>query len=191
MKNLSAIDYQNAADKLGVPVAAVKAVAEVESAGDGMLPDGRPKILFERHVFLRQLKSAGIATDGLPSDLVNQRAGGYSGGVAEHNRLDRATKIHRDSALQSCSWGAFQLMGYHWQRLGYPRLQDFINAMYRGDAAHLDAFVRFILADTNLLKALRALDWPEFAQRYNGPGYAANQYDKKMAAAFKKYSENR
>ncbi|MBL5864449.1 N-acetylmuramidase family protein [Serratia fonticola] len=191
MKNLSAIDYQNAADKLGVPVAAVKAVAEVESAGDGMLPDGRPKILFERHVFLRQLKAAGIANDGLPSDLVNEHAGGYSGGVAEHARLDRATKIHRDSALQSCSWGAFQLMGYHWQRLGYPRLQDFINAMYRGDAAHLDAFVRFILADTYLLKALRALDWPEFARRYNGPGYAANQYDKKMAAAFKKYSENR
>ncbi|WP_337263331.1 MULTISPECIES: N-acetylmuramidase family protein [unclassified Serratia (in: enterobacteria)] len=191
MKNLSMIDYQNAAARLSVPVAAIHAVAEVESAGSGLLPDGRPKILFERHVFLRQLSAAGIQTDGLPSDLANKQPGGYSGGVAEHERLERAAKIHRASALQSCSWGAFQLMGYHWQRLGYPSLQDFINAMYRGEAAHLDAFVRFILADNGLLKALRALDWPDFARRYNGPGYAANQYDKKMAAAFKKYSESR
>ena len=38
----------SAANKLGCEVAAVRAVVDVESGG-GFLPDGRPKILFERH----------------------------------------------------------------------------------------------------------------------------------------------
>lgn len=42
-----------AAKRLGVDVPTVRAVAEVESNGVGFLPDGRPKILFERHIFSR------------------------------------------------------------------------------------------------------------------------------------------
>jgi N-acetylmuramidase len=44
-------DYQAAAQSLGCEVAAVKAVAAVESAGHGFLPNGKPKILFEAHIF--------------------------------------------------------------------------------------------------------------------------------------------
>jgi hypothetical protein len=184
MSNLTSQDYQRAATLLGVPCAAVQAVAEVESVGRGMLPDGRPKILFERHVFRRLLLEKGSKIDALPADLVNRAAGGYSGGAAEHDRLARAANIERECALQSCSWGAFQIMGYHWKSLKYTTLQSFINAMYSGDVAQLEAFVRFINANSALVKALRALDWPAFAKGYNGPGYAINNYDKKMAAAF-------
>ncbi|OMQ22250.1 N-acetylmuramidase family protein [Serratia oryzae] len=184
MNSLTSQDYQRAATLLGVPCAAVQAVAEVESVGRGMLPDGRPKILFERHVFRRLLLEKGMKTDGLPTDLVNGAVGGYSGGAAEHERLARAASIERECALQSCSWGAFQIMGYHWKLLKYPNLQAFINAMYSGEAAQLEAFVRFINANPVLTKALRALDWASFAKGYNGPGYASNNYDKKMAAAF-------
>lgn len=184
MSNLSSQDYLRAAALLGVSSAAVQAIAEVESVGAGMLPDGRPKILFERHVFRRLLLEQGTKVEGLPVDLVNRTAGGYRGGIAEHARLARAVSIDRQCALQACSWGAFQIMGYHWQLLQYPGLQAFINAMYRGEAAQLEAFVRFIKANSPLLKALRALDWAAFAKGYNGPGYATNHYDKKMAAAF-------
>ncbi|WP_262919099.1 N-acetylmuramidase family protein [Niabella hibiscisoli] len=45
-------DFQDAARQLNCEVAAIKAVAEVESKGDGFLPTGEPKILFERHIFL-------------------------------------------------------------------------------------------------------------------------------------------
>ncbi|WP_328515044.1 N-acetylmuramidase domain-containing protein [Ralstonia pseudosolanacearum] len=34
----------------------MRAVNEVESRGSGFLPDGRPVILFERHVMYRQLQ---------------------------------------------------------------------------------------------------------------------------------------
>jgi peptidoglycan-binding domain 1 protein len=39
-----------------------------------------------------------------------------------------------------------------------------------------------------MLSALQAKDWAEFAKRYNGPAYEQNQYDKKLAAAYQKFS---
>lgn len=183
---LSEKDYQNAATSLGVPVTAVKAVAEVEANGDGFLPDGRPKILFERHIFRKRLIAKGVSTANTTPDIFNTSAGGYLGGTKEHDRLDKAAKIDRECALESCSWGAFQIMGYHWKALGYPSLQAFINAMYKDAGSQLDAFVRFIKADNRLLTALRKLDWATFARLYNGPEYAKHNYDGRMATAYKK-----
>jgi hypothetical protein len=190
LKSLTDSQLAEAADKLGVGIAEVKAVAEVESAGNGFLPDGRPKILFERHVMRRQMLKRGIAVTaaevGSP-DLVNGKPGGYSRN--EHDRLARAVLIDRDSALESCSWGAYQIMGYHWSALGYDSLQQFVNAMYKDSGAQLDAFVRFIKLDNRLLVALRSRNWAEFARIYNGPAYQKNKYDTKLAAAFAKHSK--
>lgn len=190
-QTLTDSDYKSAALWLGVPVAAVKAVASVESAGAGFLPDGRPKILFERHVMYRQVsakfgKARADALAAANPDVVNKTSGGYLGGAKEHDRLALAAAIDRDCALQSASWGGFQIMGYHWKGLGYESLQAFINAMYRSEGEQLDAFSRFIKADPGLHKALKALDWKTFASIYNGSAYAKNQYDKKMSDAYKR-----
>ena len=47
---LTSADFARAAAALGCVPAAVRAVVEVESKG-GFLPDGRVRILFERHKF--------------------------------------------------------------------------------------------------------------------------------------------
>ena len=57
---LSSSDIRNAAEQIGVEPCAVKAVVDVESGGDGFLPDGRVKILFEGHVFWKELQKRGI-----------------------------------------------------------------------------------------------------------------------------------
>jgi peptidoglycan hydrolase-like protein with peptidoglycan-binding domain len=43
--------------------------------------------------------------------------------------------------------------------------------------------VRYI-DKAGLIKALNSHDWQAFARGYNGPGYAKNAYDKKLAAAY-------
>lgn len=53
-------------------------------------------------------------------------------------------------------------------------------------AFQLDLFVRFIKGNKWDV-FLRNKDWGSFARRYNGPGYAQNKYDKKLAAAYEKY----
>lgn len=193
MKKLIEKDYSDAATELGVDVASIKAITEVESNGGGFTTDGLPKILFERHVMYRLVgekfgaAKAGVFFRSYP-EVCNPSAGGYGPSSAQSARMDSAGKlIDRDCALQSSSWGLFQIMGYHWKDLGYMSLQAFVNAMYASEGAQLQAFVSFIHNDPRLLKALRGHRWAAFAEAYNGPNYAKNQYDSKLKAAYEKY----
>lgn len=176
-------DYQDAARLLGCEVAAIKAVAEVESAGGGFLADGQPKILFERHYFH---KLTGGKYSAKYPDISNPSPGGYGKESQQHDKLARAAALDRNAALQSASWGKFQIMGANFKLAGFATLQLFINAMYESEAAHLMAFCNFI-KNTGLLPALKAKNWAAFARGYNGSGYAKNRYDEKMAAAYKRY----
>lgn len=189
---LSEADLEKAAGRLGVQLAAIKAVNTVESNGRGFLDDGRPVILYERHVAHRLLGEAGLVQGVFAAKypaLVAEKRGGYAGGVAEWSRLASAKQVMpSDIAHASCSWGQFQIMGYHWQRLGYASIDAFVAAMHDSEAAQLDAFCRFIEAEPALLKALKAKKWADFARLYNGPAYKENFYDIKLARAFERYS---
>lgn len=183
MKTLTEQDYINAANELGCEVATIKAVSEVEAPKGGFQEDGRPTILFERHKFHEFTK--GKYSKEFP-DISNQRPGGYT--KEEHARLDKAAKLDRNAALKSASWGKFQIMGFNHNLAGFSVLQDFINAMYKSEGEQLKAFVKFIKAN-KLDDELRDKRWSDFARIYNGRNYHINAYDKKMEAAYKKYSK--
>lgn len=187
---LSHADLERAAQRLDVSVACVCAVNEVESRGHGFLPDGRPVILFERHVMYERLIKHGFDADvfELRNPVVNRARGGYSGGAAEYMRFAAASNIDAASAIESASWGLFQIMGYHWEALGYASAEAFATAMRESEAQQLDAFVRFIEADQALHKALKSRKWAEFARIYNGPAYKENLYDVKLARAYDRHS---
>ena len=189
-KKLTEAQIQAQALGLGIEVTALKAVIEVECKGSGFNADGTPVILFERHVFRQRLIANGkaaIADKAMRErpDLCNKTMGNYGLYSAQHGRLNAAAKYHRDSALESASWGIGQVMGYHWKALGYPTLQNFINAMYRDEASQLEAMCRFIVTN-KLINALKNKDWKVFARGYNGPAYARNSYDVKLGNAYKK-----
>ncbi|MDA7086500.1 N-acetylmuramidase family protein [Pseudomonas sp. SA3-5] len=191
-----------AAKRLGVDLAAIYAVNEVESLGEGFLSNGKPKVLFERHVMHRLLGTPRHEGDDAAAlqahaeqlaatypALVNPRPGGYAGGTAEHQRLAQARLLDALCADESASWGAFQIMGYHWQALGYASITDFTTRIASSEAEQFEAFVRFIEADPALLKALKARKWAQFAKRYNGPAYARNLYDVKLDRAYRRHAD--
>jgi peptidoglycan hydrolase-like protein with peptidoglycan-binding domain len=175
-------DIEAAAEALGCSVAAIKAVIDVESRG-GFLPDRRPRILFERHYFSRLTKGAHDSQ----SDISNPKWGGYTGGPAEYARLARAIALNRDAALRSASWGMFQIMGDNCGLAGFADAESFVAAMVSGEKAQLDAFVSFVRA-SRLADELARTDWAGFARGYNGPKYAENKYDIKLAAAYALHS---
>lgn len=190
-----------AAKRLGVELAAVYAVNEVESLGEGFLANGKPKILFERHVMHRLLGTPRHEGDdavalqahaeqlaGTYPALVNPRPGGYAGGTAEHQRLAQARLLDALCADESASWGAFQIMGYHWRTLGYASIDDFTTRMATNEAEQFEAFVRFIEAGPALHKALKGKKWAQFAKLYNGPAYARNLYDIKLDRAYQRHA---
>jgi hypothetical protein len=103
-------------------------------------------------------------------------------GAHQYTRLEDAKALAPDEAQMSCSWGIFQVMGFNWGMLRYNSLGDFLHCMLSA-SGQLDGFVRFIRIN-GLAKPLIDLNWAEFARRYNGPDYAKNAYDAKMAAAY-------
>ena len=177
-------DYNRAAARLRCPVAAVCAVAAIESAGRGFLPDRRPKILFERHVFHRE--TAG-RYDAAHPRISDPAPGGYLGGAREYDRLEEALGLDRKAALRSASWGKFQIMGFNHALAGEPDLERFVARMVSGEPAQLDCFVAFIEA-RGLAGALRDCDWPAFARGYNGPGFARGGYDRRLARAYTRFA---
>lgn len=192
MKKLTEDQIQSQAKALGIEVAALKAVIEVECKGSGFNADNTPVILFERHVMRQRLIANGLAKTVEQMmikrpDLCSKTAGGYGLYSAQHGRLNAAAQYHRTSALESCSWGIGQVMGYHWKALGYGSLQSFINAMYKDEASQLDAMCRYIQTN-HLINALNRKDWKAFAKGYNGFAYAKNNYDTKLANAYRKWS---
>jgi hypothetical protein len=209
-------DFVDAATKLTVEVASIKAVREVESKGAGFLDDGRSIILFERHVFRKELNKAMAADPQLVKkllmvlsikqqdsrdpiltiqehltntqpDIYNGTPGGYIGGFSEYNRLDKAAILDRDCARRSCSWGLFQIMGYHHANLGFTTVNDMVASFDVSERNQLLGFCNFVFgkADPRLLPALRAKDWLAFALAYNGPNQ--RDYDKRLAAAYEKF----
>jgi hypothetical protein len=177
---LTEADFGRAAAAIGCSMIAIKAVCAVEAPRGGFLPGGEPTILFERHIFSRR---TGGRYDKVSPDISNPVRGGYLGGSAEHGRLQRAAVLDRTAALESASWGKFQIMGFNWAACGAASLQAFINASYDSEGAQLDLFIGFVQSQ-GLVDELRDLRWADFARRYNGADYAANHYDTKLATAY-------
>ncbi|WP_026969075.1 N-acetylmuramidase domain-containing protein [Algoriphagus terrigena] len=197
-KFLSEQDLKDFAQKHDLELAAVKAVNEVESSGKGFFVDGRPKILFEGHVFWDQLKKAEIDPTTLSNasnaDVLYKKwtKSHYVGGTREYDRMEKAAGLAADprvraAALASASWGSYQIMGYHAAKLRYASVQEFVDQMYVHERNQLEAFGRYI-TEFGCIAALRSKNWAAFAKCYNGSGYAANKYDIKMANAYQKFS---
>ncbi len=184
-KPLSESGLQQAAGALGVGLPALWAVMTVETKGCGFLADRRPQILFERHVFRKRTQGAFDQTD---PDLSNPVAGGYGkGGAFQYERLARAIALNRSAALESCSWGLGQIMGFNAADAGFTDVEAMVTAMCDSEDAQFGAMMSFIRAH-NLAQHLQRNDWSNFARQYNGPSFQKNSYDKKLAKAWARFS---
>ncbi len=167
---------------LQVGVAELVAVGTVETRGFGYLADRRPLILFERHIFSRETNHK---FDGADSNISNPNPGGYGpSGAPQYDRLMRAIAFDRDAALRSASWGLGQVMGFNAQAAGFADAETMVVEMMESENAQLLAMANFIKGQPKAVTALRNHDWAGFARLYNGPSFAINKYDVKLAAAF-------
>ena len=173
------------AEQLRVGMAELWAVLAVETRGLGFLPDRRPLILFERHIFSRE---TGRQFDGAHPDLSNREPGGFGrSGAAQYDRLARAIQLDRSAALRSASWGLGQVMGFNAVPAGFTDVEEMTQKMMASENDQLLGmanFIRHIRAD----RALRRRDWTSFARLYNGAGFARNRYDIHLAAAFRRHN---
>lgn len=185
---LTDTDIAQVARRHGVEPAALMAVMVVESNGSGFLPDGRCKILFEGHIFWRQLVIVGInparlvmGNQDILYEVLDKRK--YIGGAGEYARLEKAMKIHKIAAFKSASYGLFQIMGFNHALCGYTTVTEFVDAMNVSEKNQLTAALNF-MHNRKLIDHLKQKNWQEFAKLYNGPRYAENSYHTKLQNAY-------
>ena len=185
---LSRADIEAMAAQIDVEWEALAAAVEAESGPlGGFDASGRPIILFERHLFSRRTSGRFDATN--PS-VSNRTPGGYPRTQdARWEQLREAYALDAEAALSSTSFGRFQILGLNHATSGARGVFGYVAGMAQSERGQLAAFVAYLRAN-GLVDELQRRDWAGFASRYNGPGYAANQYDTKLAEAYARFRAN-
>lgn len=110
----------------------------------------------------------------------------YYDGVGSYKRLIKAYALDPTAALQSCSWGVFQIMGEYWKAMGYASVVEFTKSMSRSPKEQVKAFVLYVeKVNPKLKELLRAKDWDAVACAYNGPNYKVNEYHVKLEREYR------
>lgn len=181
---MSADGLAKAATALSVGTAEIAAVFSVETHGAGYLPDRRPQILFERHVFSRL---TGGKYDATNPDISAPTPGGYgNSGAHQHDRLAEALSLDREAALSSASWGLAQVMGENYHAAGFDSVEEMVATMSDSEDAQLTGMASFIKTN-GMANYLAAHNWSAFARAYNGPNYVTNRYDIQLNGFYQKY----
>ena len=194
---------QNLAAIIGIPYAVLLAIRSVESGGDPAA------IRFEPHIFL------GTKYDFARSDLAAEipyKPGGnpkapsvdYTSANTGKAALDNAMLHDAVAAIQSTSWGSFQVMGFNF---GSGSPSDIIKEAITSEAgakAFYKAFFEdpvtisdeilagWFSARSDVIAAANKYDWRTVATRYNGSGCCgpgSREYDVKMATRYEQAVE--
>lgn len=184
-KRLDDIDLPKLGARLGVGEDEIHAFLDVETRGTGFDSQGRPIILFEPHVFYRNLSGAKRA-EAVKAGLAYPKWGQKPYPKDSYPRLKAACAIDETAALKGASWGLGQVLGENHKAAGFKTVQEMVLAMMADEEEQLAASVAFILTN-RLDDELRRHDWAGFAKGYNGASYAKNRYDVKLADAFRKW----
>ena len=186
-KRIEDVDLPRIGATIGVGEDELHAVMEVEAAGSGFDSKGRPKMLFEPHIFWRLL-GPGKARDKAAAEglaYAKWKPGAYPSD--SYPRLQKAMKINATIALMSASWGLFQIMGFNHGEAGYASPEEMIRDFMADEDNHVEAAVRFI-TNKKLDDDLRAHRWRAVENGYNGGGFNG-AYARKLEKAYAKWAK--
>lgn len=190
---LTAENFAAAAQLLhpDMPIALVHAFADVESGGrSGMGPEGLPVIAYEGHVFRKLTKKVYDQDHPLLSYKYVRKAGpewrqNNKNQSAAWATLRAAMELDRKAALQSCSWGMFQVMGFNYKSCGFSTVDAFVDSMKAGEGGQLLAFVGYCKKKHGMVDAMLDEDFATMATLYNGEDYG--DYDKRIEKAYHRH----
>lgn len=190
-------DYKEVAKMLGVDVAAIKAVVDIEAgaAHEGFWTEGKPIINFDLSVFRKRAAAHNVslskAQRSYPEIFQSPNRKKYgSQQAAQWARLEQALKVDTVSAIEGTFWGMFQIGGFNYKLCGTKSPQEFVKKMATSERDQLELFAKLLIS-TGMVKPLRKHNWAEFSRRYNGPSYAKRGYHTRMAKAYAKFKNEK
>jgi hypothetical protein len=168
-------DLAAAAKLLRTDIPEIRAVAQKEGGGAGF-QNGRVIIRFEGHIFRRLTGKKFDRSHPTLSHPYMLKCPYNGGQNNEYQRLAIAMQLDPEAAMQSCSWGMFQIMGFHYRICGFKTIHAFVDAMKEGVGTQLLIFCKFLIAQ-GLDDDLREHRWAAYALRFNGVNYKGDPDD--------------
>ncbi len=192
---LSENDYKEVAERLGVEVAAIKAVVDIEAGAShkGFWTEGKPVINFDLAMYQKRAAKHGVNLSRYRKShavIFNRPNTAKYGSqqAAQQARLDAAMTIDPVSAIEGTFWGMFQIGGFNYKQCGTKSHEEFVKKMSLSERSQLELFANFII-NTGMLKSLQDKDWASFARKYNGASYASRGYHTRLADAYRRHSK--
>jgi len=194
-----------AAEKHGIQPALMRAVNRQEARMGAFGDDGKATIAIERHQFSR--RTHGEFDKRYPS-ISNpkfrwpKRGEDHPYNWTQEQRWGSVVfmaSLNYEAAIQSVSWGAFQIMGFNYKICGFDNEAEFVEAMHVSGRKQFQIWLTFI-KNFDCLEPLQNGDLLAFAIRYNtgrnwrdpnvygNPGYDAKKYASSLATHFKTLS---
>lgn len=174
---LESMDCNDVANKHNISVYHIETIALMESNND-MFYKGKLKILFEPHVFWRRLLAKGYDMDKLLLDNIKLSsqgvltpdrlvAGEYGTYLQQHDKLEKASRIDSNIALESCSYGSRQIMGFHWEAFGFSSVSEMVDCISLPE--YQETFLSLWLQNNKkAVIALQRNDFARFCRYYVG-----------------------
>ena len=184
---LTDADFKRVAGRLGVEVAAIKAVVVIEAGEkmEGFWAPGVPVVNFDRTMYNRY-RSKVKSSKGNPSEKVPTGLKGYP--LSEWTQLVTARKSNVDGANMGTFWGMFQIGGFNYKLCGCESVAEMVRLMSYSELEQLELFATFLI-NTGMVTDLKNKNWASFAKKYNGPNYAKRGYHTKMANAYSRFKK--
>jgi hypothetical protein len=177
---------ERAAKTLNVKPAILWAIIDVETNGSGFDSHGRPKALFEPHLFYRELgDDEDKQKEAVAKGLAYPKQGMKPYPKDSYPRILQAIEIYEEAALRSTSWGLPQILGSNFKLAGFDSVESMVKAFVESEDAQIAALAMF-LQRSGIVPHMQSLDFDGIAQRYNGKNYRAAGYQTKLRNAYQK-----
>jgi len=194
-------------DKKQLDIACALAVLCVESSGKGFEQNNNDRMLirFENHKFWKFWGKSNIQQyrqhfcyssekvwqeHKWRRDLSGEWQSFHGHQISEWQVFEFARQLDEDAAILSISMGAPQIMGFHFERIGYQSNIEMFDAFAANIQSQINGLFDFF--SPRMLQYLRDLAFENFAGMYNGKGHKKVYADKiqKHYMAFKKMMPN-
>jgi hypothetical protein len=122
-------------------------------------------------------------------DLCFPHGDQYGGGnLNQYEKLVRAAALDLDVAIQSCSWGGFQILGEYYSSCGCATPAEFADKFMSGTDGQMEIFIAFMKKEKSAgVDGLKNHNWEQVATSYNGGGWRTKNPD--YANNLKKFYE--
>lgn len=135
---------------------------------------GMPSLLYERHVFKRNLIKLGYDVDELLrnrpelDDIIGytnySKYGSYK---KQRERFALAYSVDKEAACRACSWGFAQILGENYEEAGFISAEHMFEECH-SEEGQTKALINFIKSVKGLKEALNSLDVHKSKVLYNG-----------------------